>query len=164
MPKLTREEKQSELKRLKDILFVTVDYIILQIESEGLSKNDFEVIADYYKQQKQQIEKYFQISRLDILQRRLHSLILFPIRKADLTFNEYVKERTGYEIDIFEGLRIHIEEIIAQNKITNKKQLGDVFTMMEIYRQTSVDQKKRDILENLLKNYASRLEPTKTSK
>jgi len=59
MPKLTREEKQFELNRHRDILFATIDYILQQTASEDLLKDQFDVVAGFYEQQKQQIEKYF---------------------------------------------------------------------------------------------------------
>ena len=102
MPKLTREEKQFELNRHRDILSATIDYILQQTTSEDLLKDQFDVVAGFYEQQKQQIEKYFQKHRLDKLQQRLHNLTMFPMRRVDLTFNDYIKGKTGYEIDIFE--------------------------------------------------------------
>ena len=86
------------------------------------------------------------------------------MRRVDLTFNDYIKGKTGYEIDIFESLQMRVEEIIVQNKITTKKQLNDIATMLEFYKQKSVDPQKADILKNLIINYVNQIRTTKTSK
>lgn len=164
MPKLTREQKQFELNRHRDILFATIDYILQQVASENLLKNQFDVVAGYYEEQKQQIEKYFQNHRLDKLQQRLHNLTMFPMRRVDLTFNDYIKEKTDYEIDIFESLLMRVEGIIVQNKITTKKQLNDIAIMLNLYKQKPVDPQKVDILKNLVINYANKIRATKISK
>jgi hypothetical protein len=155
MPKLTREKKQLELNRHRDILFATIDYILQQTASEDLLKDQVDALVDYYGLQKQQIEKYFQKHRLDKLQQRLHSLTMFPLRRVDLTFNDYIRRKTSYQIDIFENLEIRIEEIISQNQITNKEQLNDIATMLEFYKKKSVGHQKADILKDLVINYAN---------
>lgn len=164
MPKLTREQKQFELNRHRDILFATIDYILQQVASENLLKDQFDVVAGYYEEQKQQVEKYFQNHRLDKLQQRLRNLTMFPMRRVDLTFNDYIKEKTGYEIDIFESLLMRVEGIIVQNKITTKKQLNDIAIMLNLYKQKPVDPQKVDILKNLVINYANKIRATKISK
>lgn len=163
MPKLTREEKQSELNRHRDILFATIDYLLQQAASENLLKDQFDIVAGYYKQQKLQIEKYFQKQRLDRLQKRLHHFTMLPMRRVDLTFNDYIMGKTGYEIDIFESLQIRVEEIILQNQITNKKQLNDVATMLDYYNQKSVDAQKVDMLKSLVINYDNQTRTAKSS-
>lgn len=164
MPKLTREQKQFELNRHRDILFATIAYILQQVASENLLKDQFDVVAGYYEEQKRLIEKYFQNHRLDKLQQRLRNLTMFPMRRVDLTFNDYIKEKTGYEIDIFESLLMRVEGIIVQNKITTKKQLNDIAIMLNLYKQKPVDPQKVDILKNLVINYANKIRATKISK
>lgn len=158
------EERKAELQRHRDILVATIDYIIEKVASEGLPKDNFEVIAGYYRQQKQQIEKYFEMRRLYMLQQRLNKLTEFPMRRSDLKFSEYIKERTGYNIDIFESLQIRIEQIIKGNQITNKKQLNDIGNILDVYKQQSFDQEKKDALLNLIANYFKKKKKTKHSK
>jgi hypothetical protein len=150
---LESEERKSELQRHRVILLATIDYIIEKIASENLTSDDFEVIAGYYRRQKQQVEKHFELGRLYNLQQQLNKLTEFPTRGCDLTFNEYIKKKTGYNIDIFDNLRIRVKEIIMQNQIKNKKQFNDIVIILNVYKQQSVDQEKLDILKNLLSNY-----------
>ena len=164
MPKLTQVEKKFELTRHRDILSAIIDYMIIQAASDDLLKDQFNVVAEYYEGQKQQIEKYFQKKRLDKLQQRLHSLTKIPMHRVDLTFNDYIKGKTGYEIDIFENLQMRVDEIIVQNQIANKKQLGDVANILDFYKQKSLDPQKADILKKLVIKYANEVRTTKTTK
>jgi hypothetical protein len=67
-----------------------------------------------------------------------------------------LKKRQGYDIDISESWRSRIDTIIAQKQIKNEKELRDVSIMLDVYQQTSVDQKKIDILNSILIDYANR--------
>ncbi len=51
-----------------------------------------------------------------MLQQKLNGLTKLPMRTGDLKFNDYIKEKTGYKIDIFESLHIRVDEIIKENK------------------------------------------------
>jgi hypothetical protein len=128
-----------------------------KVASEGLPKKDFENVAEYYRQQKKQIEKHFEMRRLYLLQQRLNKLIEFPRQRSDLTFSNYIKEKTGYKIDIFESLQIRVEEIIKENQIKNKGQLNDIAIILNVYKQQSFDQGKIDILKNLILNYFKKI-------
>jgi hypothetical protein len=156
MPKSKSKERQAELNRHRDILLATVDYILQQVETEGLSRSDLENVAGHLKQEKLQVDKYFEMGRLDVLQRKLRNLTLFPMRKVDFDFSEYIKIKTGYVIDIFETLERRVNEIIAQNRIINEKQIGDIMIMLEVYRRKVVDVDKSEILKNLLIDYSNK--------
>ena len=149
MTRLSPEEKKSELKRHRDIILATIDYILQRIEDD-LAKDHSGAIEEYYQKQKQLTQKYYQTGRLDRLQQKLQGLTAFPRQRADLIFATYINEKTGYNVDIFENVRSRVDTIIQQNQINNKKNLDDVSLMFQVYKQHPVDQDKLDILRNLL--------------
>ena len=155
MTRLTTEEKKSELKRHRDIILATIDYILQRIEDD-LARDHSGAIAEYYQQQKQLTQKYYQTGRLDRLQQKLQSLTAFPRQQADLIFANYINEKTGHDIDIFENVRRRVNTIIEQNQIKNKKELDDVSVMFQVYKQHPLDQDKVDILRNLLIEFGKR--------
>ncbi|MBN8835619.1 MAG: hypothetical protein J0I09_00015 [Sphingobacteriia bacterium] len=161
MRKLTPQEQQSELKRHKEILFATIDYILQNVKSENLDNDAFKTVEDYYRKQKLTIEKYFQEHKLALLKQRLQTLTKIPLTKADLHFNNHIKQTTGYEIDIFQELQTRIQELIRQNKITNEKQLNDVAIKLALDKQKSSKSQTVDILKSMVLNYATK---AKTSK
>ena len=161
MAKMNRQEKQSELKQHKDILFATIDYILQQVKSENLGNDDYKTVEDYYRQQKLKIEKYFQEGKLTPLRQRLQTLTKTPLNRADLHFNSYIKQKTGYEIDIFNQLQIRIKELIKQNKIANKKELNDVAIILDVYKKKSTESPATDILKKLVMDYATKAKGSK---
>ena len=160
---MTPEQKNSELKKHKDIILATIDYIIEGIEV-GLTHDQFDTIVGYYQQQKQQTEKYYQGNRLDRLQQRLYSLTEYLRRRSDLSFASYIKEKTGYYIDIYENVRRRVNTIIEQNQIKNKKELDDVGIMLNVYKQHPVYQDKIDILKVLLIDFGKRTNKQRLSR
>ncbi|MBS1600702.1 MAG: hypothetical protein JST75_20940 [Bacteroidetes bacterium] len=164
MPKLTRQEKQLELERHRDILLATIDYVLRGIESENLTEEAFATFYAYYQQQKKQIEKYFQERRLITMKQRLNSLIMMgPLGRVDVTFNDYIKQTTGHEIDIFENLLIRVKKIIAQHKITDKKQLNDIAIMFELGKQEPSYSSATDTLKKIVIEYANEAKKKKAA-
>jgi hypothetical protein len=153
---LTREEKQSELTKHRDLLLATIDYLLERYVT-GVTPDEFADIASYYKQQKLQTDKYYTQRRLDRLQQRLRSLTEGIQNRVDLDFGNYIKEKTGYEIDIFEELRNRVEIIMGQKEIRTQKELNDIGIALHLYQQTTDAQDKVDLLKNLLIDFSNRL-------
>jgi hypothetical protein len=109
---LTPEEKQSELQRHRAILLATLDYLKERLGGSFVY-DQYDPVTEYYQQQKVQTEKYFKQHRLDRLQQRLASLTKGLQNRTDLAFALYIKEKTGYDIDIFEVVRKRVNSIIA---------------------------------------------------
>jgi hypothetical protein len=150
---LTPEEKQSELRRHRAILLATLDYLEERLGGSFVC-DQCDPVAEYYQRQKIQTEKYFKQSRLDRLQQRLATLTNGLEKRVDLAFAAYIKEKTGYDIDIFEDLRNRVNSIIAQNEIRCQNELNDVGSMLRFYRETAADRKKVEKLKSLLTDYS----------
>lgn len=150
---LTSEQKQAALQRHREIILATVDYL-LSGQAGSIVFDGEDVVAAYYEQQKLQIEKYYKQRRPDRLQQRLVGLTKGLQNRADLRFAGYVKEKTGYGIDIFEDLRNRVDAIVAQKEIRNQKELNDVGALLHFYRQTLSGQEKVDVLNKLVADYS----------
>lgn len=150
---MTPEQKQSELQRHRAILLATLDYLEERLGGSFVY-DEYDPVTEYYQQQKIQTEKYFKQRRLDRLQQRLSSLTKGLQNRADLNFARYIKEKTGYDIDIFEDLRKSVEAIIAQKEIHSQKELNDISAMLHYYHQTSADREQVEKLQALLTGYS----------
>ena len=134
------------------MLLATIDY--LQERSGGSFVYDqCDPVTEYHQQQKLLAAKYFKQRRLDRLQQRFKSLTRGLQDSTGLAFASYIKEKTGYEIDIFEDLRKRVAAIIAQNEIRSEKELGDIGTMIRIYHETAPDGEDIGKLSALLTSY-----------
>lgn len=159
---MTSEEKQIELQRHRDIILATIDYL-LSTQAGIIVFDKEDIVADYYEQQKLQIEKYYKQRKLDSLKQRLVSLTKGLQNKGDLNFANYIKEKTGYDIYIFEDLRKRIDVIIAQKEVRNEKELNDIGTMLHFYQQAQADGEVADKLKALLIDYSKRTDEPLTT-
>lgn len=116
--------------------------------------DQYDPVTEYYQQQKIQTEKYFKQRRLDRLQQRLASLTKGIQNRADLAFAPYIKEKTGYDIDIVDDLRNRVSAIIGQNEIRGQKELNDIGTMLHYFHETSVNGEEVEKLKSLLTDYS----------
>jgi hypothetical protein len=151
---LTPEQKQLILQRLKAIILAALDYL-LQQSGGSFVCDESDYVAEYYQQQKLQIEKYYKQRRLDRLQQRFESLSKGLQMRADLNFSKYIKKETGYDIDIFEDLRKRIDIIIAQDEIRDHRDLRDVSTMINYYREMKDEGEEVEKLNDLHTDYVT---------
>jgi hypothetical protein len=160
---LTLETNHEELKRLKDIILATIDYSLEKAGStmkvDGRATHDFR-----YHKLKENTEKNFQQGKLEKLQRLLTTVLEDPLARVDLSFDNYIQEKTGYKISIFQNMEGRVDKIIKQNKIKNEKEFHDSARMISKLRQESAGQNKINILHNLCRDFNKRRTKTKNFK
>lgn len=156
---MTPEQKQSELQRHRAIILATLDYLEDRLGG-SIVFDQYDPATEYYLQQKIQTEKYFKQRRLDRLQQRLASLTKGMQNSAALPYTAYLKEKTGYDIDIFEDLRKRVDAIVAQNEICSQKELNDVYTLLQYYQKADADEKGVETLKTLISDYSKRSSET----
>jgi hypothetical protein len=159
---LTPEEKQLELKWHRDILLATIDYSIERSNKERYG--EFDIIA-HYQQLKEQTEEHYQKGRLAKLKQWLRDMTEAPREMEDFGFGRYIKDKTGYDLDIFASFHKRIDKIIERKQIKTENQYREVMSMIDnLCQQTPVDQKKIDLLNNLIINFEDKISGTKTPK
>lgn len=158
---MVNEQKQLDLEKYHTIVLATIDYLKESLERSFIF-DGIDSVAEYYHEQKIQTEKNFEQRRLDRLQKRLISLTKGLLHKVDLNFSTYIKEKTGYEVDIFDDLRKRTEVIITQGKISNQKDLNDVSNALELYKQILNEEEKVKKLEDLIVKHADDQSISKT--
>jgi hypothetical protein len=146
------EQKQLELVRHRSILLATLDYLE-KLFGGSFVCDQYDPLAEYYQQQKIQTEKYFRQLKLDRLQQQLVKLTRDLQNRVDLNFAGYIKENTGYDIDIFEDLRKRVDAIIEHTGIRSENELNDIGTMMHYY-EVMADGEKVERFDTLLTNYS----------
>lgn len=117
---MTREEKQTELEKHRVVVSATLVYLLNHFTGTIVYDN-FDLIKDYYEQQKVQASKYFKLRRLDRLKEQLRRLTEGFKHQGNLEFGKYIRESTGYEIDIFAKEINQIEQVLAKQKIDNEE-------------------------------------------
>jgi hypothetical protein len=159
---MTPKKNQSELLRYRDILLATIEYNLKR--TEGRVKFDqLDPDAHFFQLIRQQTEKHYKQGRLKSLQKSLHEMTAVPRLTGDMAFGKYIKENTGYDIDIFENLQSRIGNIISQKRIKTEKEYQDVITMISLCQQTPASDEKIDRLNNLCNDFTERKSKNKSS-
>lgn len=148
-------DKQAELEKFRDLVLATLDYY-LDNKDIQIKTADFDSI-EHYKKLKIQTEENYQKGRLTILKQWFRDLTEMQVGTRDLKFNEYLKNKTKYDIDVFQSYFQRVDRIIEKGKITSDNQFYDINIMVDQLCQTEpVDNKKIDILNKLLSDYEQR--------
>ena len=149
---MTSEQKQAELQRLRDILLATIEYQLAK-QRGSIVFDQVDWIEEHWEQERLKVEKYYADGRLSNLQQMLTRLTRSLQNRTDLNFAGYIKEKTGFEIDLFGDVLKRVDAIITQNEIRNKQELNEVNIMAHYYRQTSADATLVERLQKLSMNY-----------
>jgi hypothetical protein len=144
-------ENQSELQRYRDILLATFEYHLKKTAAR-VKVDQLDPDAYFFQLMRQQTEKHYKQGRLKSLQKRFHEMTTMPRLTGDMEFGKFIKEKTGYDIDIFENLQSRIA-IISQKKIKTEKEYHDVVAMISLCQQDPGCGEKIDRLSNLRNDF-----------
>lgn len=79
------------------------------------------------------------------------------VETGDLKFNNYLQDKTKYEVDIFKSYFQRVDKVIEKGKITTDNQFYDINIMIDQLCQTeNVDNERIEILNRLLSEYEQR--------
>lgn len=146
------QEKQSELEKYKAIVIACLQYLE-QTSGKSFVVDGDSIAATYYRQQKIQAEKYFQQKRLDRLKQQFMRLQSSLLHVADHDFSLYIKNATGYEVDIFEQLKNKAKALLEQKEIRNKKDFDKIGELLYYFEKTAPDPYTVEQLHELMSNY-----------
>lgn len=152
---LSKEEKQIELQKYRDLVLATLDYYlenkVMQIKTADFDSDE------HYKGLKIQTEEQYKKGRLTRLKQWFRDLTEMQIETGDLKFNKYLHDKTKYDIDIFKSYFQRVDKVIEKGKITTDNQFYDINIMVDQLCQTEpVDSEKIEILNRLLSEYEQR--------
>lgn len=144
------------------MLLATLDYFIDNnlFKIEG---SDFDSTA-YLNSLKVQTEEHFAKGRLTMLKNWFRDMTEMPLETRDLKFNKYLKDKTAYDIDIFQSYFQRVDKIITKGKITTDHQFYDLNQMVDqLCHADPVDTERIEILNKLLRDYETRKSRRKTN-
>jgi hypothetical protein len=153
--KLNNDERQAELLKYRDLVLATIDYYLdnnlMQVKTADFDSDE------HYKRLKAQTEGHYQKGRLTKLKQWFRDLTEMQVETGDLKFNNYLQDRTKYDIDVFKSYFQRVDKVIEKGKIVTDSQFYDIGIMVEQLCQTEpVDNEKLEILNKLLGDYEQR--------
>lgn len=153
--KISNADKDVELAKYRDLVTATLDYHIDNKEFQ-IKTEDFDSDS-HYKKLKEQTTEHFQKGRLTKLKQWFRDLTETQRETGDFKFNNYLKTKTGHDIDIFQDYYDRVDKIIAKGKITTDNQFYDVNSMVDqLSHAIPVDKERLTGLNNLLADYEQR--------
>lgn len=141
-----------ELKKYRDLVLATIDYYLdnklIQLQTTDFDSNE------HFQGLKNQALVDFDKSRLTRLKQWFRDLTEMQVETRDFKFNEYLKEKTGYDIDLFQSYNLRVDKIIEKGKITTENQFYDINMMVDQLSQIEPkDSEKIEKLNKLLLDY-----------
>ena len=134
---MTSLDKQTELEKYRDLNLATLDYLSVTIK---IATNDFNS-SDHYQKLKIEVNESFKKGRLSKLKQWFRDLTEIPQETEDLKFSDFIKVRTGHEVNLHERFEKRISKILDQGKIKTENDYRDVLTKVDyLSHKESADQ------------------------
>jgi ribosomal protein S18 len=152
-----KSASSDELQRYRDMVIATLNYGIIQYKANGeLNKENFDFEL-YYRDLIHQTEQTFKKGQLAKLKRWFDELTEMYVETGDVLFNQYLRETTNFDIDIFEDFKKDIEKAIEKKRISSDQQFFRVSVMVnELCQQKPMDHKRIESLNELLRDYENK--------
>ncbi|HBF20398.1 MAG: hypothetical protein CMI36_12320 [Owenweeksia sp.] len=144
---MINRDKQTELEKYRDLNLATLDYLS---ETLKIATSDFNS-SQHYQKLKIEVNESFTKGRLSKLKQWFRDLTDMPRETEDLKFSDFIKERTGHEVNLHERFEKRISKILDQGKIKTENDYRDVMTKVDYLSQReSADQTLIDQMNSLL--------------
>lgn len=152
---MTSEERKAALEKTYRIVQATLDYLI-GLHGRTIVYDGDDIIGSYYRQEKQKAEKYYQERKRSRLQVQFKKITKSLEHSMDFNYPIFIKEQTGYTIDLFEQLKVSIEYIISLNEIQTKEQWEEVGRILEYSKRTHANALVIEKLSALMQAYVEK--------
>jgi len=149
---MNSEQRKAALLKEYAIVQATIDYFIT-LHGRTIVYDGDDIIGHYYRQEKKRAEKYFQEHKRSRLQQLLKKLTKSLAFSMDTDYAVYIKDTTGYTIDLFEELQKNIQYLISQEEIRTKQDWEMAGRVMHFCEKTNADKAITAKLNQLIQNY-----------
>lgn len=153
--KIKTEDKAAELAKYRDLVTATLNHLV-DNNAVAIKTSDFDSI-EHFRSLKLQAIEHFQKGRLSRLKQWFRDLTEMYRETGDLKFQSYLKDVTGYDVNIFQDYYDRVDKIIMTGKIMTDNQFRDINSMVDHLSQMElVDDNKVALLNSLLLDYGQR--------
>ena len=148
-------EKQASSEKYKNLTLATLDYLIEHHTGE-IVLDGIDPIRQSFELQKVQAEKYASQGKLTNLRKQFDRLIPMLQSRTDLNFTRYIKERTGYDVDIYAELREVAAGILSRGLIQNDSESQSVNILLQLLAKTNENPQQEKLFEAYRIDYVKR--------
>lgn len=140
----TKEEREKN----KSILLATLNYL-LEYHSDAIVFDDYSPAKEGYLEDIKKTELDIKKYRSKQIKTRLDQCISLLKHRYDLGLNNYIKEQTGYDIDIFEEFKANVMPILSRESI-NDNDVYQIENYLKAYGLHPEEQENVRLLKALL--------------
>jgi len=150
---MTNLDKLTELEKYRDLNLATLDYLS---ETMTIATDNFNS-SQHYQKLKIEVNESFTKGRLSKLKQWFRDLTEMPRETEDLKFSDFIRERTGHNVNLNERFEKRISKILDQGKIKTVNDYRDVMTKVDYLTQKeSTDQTLIDQMNSLLIDFENK--------
>ncbi|RXF72285.1 hypothetical protein [Arcticibacter tournemirensis] len=144
--------KPSGSGKYQTLVIATLDYLIDHYTGEFVY-DGWDPVKQHYERQKVQAEKYGKKGQLAKLKKQLDEFIERLQINADSDFHDYIKKRTGFELNIFKDLEDFRDEVLLRGEIRDEIESRKLSRLLMYYERTGVDTEKQTALYKILTDF-----------
>ncbi len=144
--------KPSVSRKYQTLVIATLDYLIDHYTGEFVY-DGWDPVKQHYENQKVQAEKYGKKGQLGKLKKQLDEFVERLQINADLDFHDYIKKRTGFELNIFKDLEDFRDEVLLRGEIRDEIESRKLSRLLMYYERTGVDTEKQTGLYKILTDF-----------
>lgn len=146
---------KAEREKNKHILLTTLNYL-LEYHSGDMVFDDYSPSKNWYLNELKRTELDIKKYRSTQIKKRLDLHISLLRNQFDLGLNNYIKENTGYDIDIFEEFKANVMSFISKGSITNSD-VDQIESYLKAYRTYPEEQENIRLLKALLAKHEAEI-------
>ncbi len=153
--------KRTTLSQKYAILQATLDYMI-KYHSSAVVCDDEDPVLECYQREKIQAEKNYQEKNSSKLKYQLDRWLKMLERKMELDYPTFIKEQTGFTINLYENLTTLIETFNNKKELNSQQEQEDCIKLIRYYEKTNTDSAAKEKLEKLYRDYFEKNFPPHT--
>ena len=147
-----KANNKTELKKYHNLVIATLDYYI--DNSIMLTKTEDFNSQEHFKACKSNVKEDFKKGNLTNLKQWLKDLTEMFIETKDIKFNNYLQQKTGYDIKLLRSYFKRIDKITEKGEITTDNQFYEISSFVNKLSQIEpADIDKIELLNKLLSDY-----------
>lgn len=124
--------------------------------------DDEDPVREMFQREKIQAEKNYQEKNSSKLKYQLDRWLKMLERKMELDYPTFIKEQTGFTINLYENIATLAEAFNNKTELNSKQEQEDCIKLIRYYEKTNTDNAAKEKLEQLYHDYIEKNFPPHT--
>ena len=153
---MSSDTPSRELEKYRSLILATLDYEIMKLE-QAASGEHLRSMLSHFDKLKEATLVAFEKRQINKLTQWFRDITEGHLETRNFAFTRYLKEVTGYDIDIFANYFARIDTMLARGRISSDNQFYDASMLVDHLSQSDpVDTRLIERLNSLISDYEQR--------